>query len=113
MHEMALAESMIALVEDAVRGSTIGRIKTVVVEIGELGHVAPEAIEFCFEAVSRGTVAEGARLDIIRVAGQGWCLDCGKIVALAERFGPCPDCGRHHVQMTAGDELRVKELEVE
>jgi hydrogenase nickel incorporation protein HypA/HybF len=113
MHEMALAESMIAIVEDAMHSSGVARVKTVIVEIGVLGHVSPEAMAFCFDAVSRGTLAEGARLDIIRVAGQGWCLECGKTVALAERFGACPECGRHHVQMTAGDELRVKELEVE
>lgn len=113
MHEMALAESMIAIVEDAMRGSGVARVKTIIVEIGALGHVSPEAIEFCFDAVSRDTLAEGARLSIIRVAGQGWCLECGKTVALAERFGACPECGCHHVQMTAGDELRVKELEVE
>ena len=87
--------------------------RPIVLEIGLLGHVEPEAMAFCFEAVSRGTLAEGARLDIIRVAGQGWCLDCGKTVPLAERFGACPECGQHHVQMTAGDELRVRELEVE
>ena len=70
----------------------------------------------CSSASRRSAAApspKGARLDIIRVAGQGWCLDCGKSVPLAERFGACPECGQHHVQMTAGDELRVKELEVE
>lgn len=113
MHEMALTESVVALVEEAARSEGFSRTKAIVLEIGMLGHVEPEAMQFCFEAVSRGTIAEGARLDIIRVAGQGWCLDCGKSVPLAERFGACPECGRHHVQMTAGDELRVKELEVE
>lgn len=113
MHEMALTESVVALVEEAARSEGFARAKAIVLEIGVLGHVEPEAMQFCFEAISRGTIAEGARLDIIRVAGQGWCLDCGKSVPLAERFGPCPACGRHHVQMTAGDELRVKELEVE
>lgn len=68
---------------------------------------------FCFDAVSRGTIAEGARLVIERTPGAGWCLDCGKTVPLKERFGACPDCGQHHVQMTSGDELRVRELEVE
>ncbi|ALK10301.1 hydrogenase maturation nickel metallochaperone HypA [Blastochloris viridis] len=113
MHEMALTESVVALVEDAARSEGFTRAKAIVLEIGMLGHVEPAAMQFCFEAISRGTVADGARLEIVRVAGQGWCLDCGKTVALAERFGPCPDCGRHHVQMTAGDELRVRELEVE
>jgi hydrogenase nickel incorporation protein HypA/HybF len=35
------------------------------------------------------------------------------MVALNERFGACPECGQYHVQMVAGDEMRVKELEVE
>lgn len=113
MHEMALTASVIALVEDSARRENFSRATAIVLEIGALGHVEPEAMRFCFEAVSRGTVAEGARLDIVRIPGQGWCLDCGKTVPLAERFGACPECGRHHVQMTAGDELRVKELEVE
>jgi hydrogenase nickel incorporation protein HypA/HybF len=113
MHEMALTESVVALVEDAARSQGFKRATAIVLEIGMLGHVEPEAMAFCFQAVSRGTIAEGARLDIVRVAGEGWCLDCGKSVPLAERFGACPECGNHHVQMTAGDELRVKELEVE
>jgi len=109
---MALAESVIDLVEDAARANKVTRVKTVVIEIGALSHVSPEALRFCFDAVSRDSVAAGARLDIIAVAGAGWCLDCGKSVALAERFGACPECGQHHVQMTAGDEMRVKEVEV-
>jgi len=112
MHEMALTESLIALVEDAARETGFARARTVVVEIGTLSHVDPEAIRFCFDAVSRGTVAEGARLEIRQIAGAGWCLDCGKIVLLAERFGACPECGCPHVQMTEGDELRLKEVEI-
>ena len=112
MHEMALTESLIALVEDAARETGFSRAAAVVVEIGALSHVDPAAIRFCFEAVSRGTIAEGARLDLRHIPGAGWCLDCGKIVPLAERFGACPECGCAHVQMTEGDELRLKEVEI-
>jgi hydrogenase nickel incorporation protein HypA/HybF len=113
MHEMALCEGVVGLVEDAARKHAFTRVRSIILEIGVLGHVAPEAMLFCFEAVSHGTIAEGATLVIERTPGAGWCLDCGKTVALQERFGACPDCGRHHVQMTSGDELRVRELEVE
>ncbi|CCG39673.1 hydrogenase maturation nickel metallochaperone HypA [Magnetospirillum molischianum] len=112
MHEMALAESVIDLVEDAIRDKDIAQVKSVVVEVGILSHVSPEALLFCFDAVCRDSAAAGARLEIVRVAGAGWCLDCGKTVPLSERFGACPECGRHHVQMTAGDELRVREVEI-
>ena len=113
MHEMALCEGVVSLVEDEASRHAFGRVKSIVLELGALGHVEPEAMLFCFEAVSRGTKAEGARLVIERIPGAGWCLDCGKTVALSERFGACPDCGQFHVQMSAGDELRVRELQVE
>lgn len=112
MHEMALTESLVALVEEAASDTGFDRARTVVVEIGTLSAVDPEAIRFCFEAVSRGTVAEGARLEIRLIPGSGWCLDCGKMVPLTERFGACPDCGGSHVQMCAGNELRLKEVEI-
>lgn len=113
MHEMALCQGIVGLVEDEAARQSFGRVKAIVLEVGVLGHVEPDALLFCFDAVSRETRAEGARLVIERIPGAGWCLDCERTVPLAERFGACPSCGRHRVQMTAGDELRVRELEVE
>ena len=89
------------------------RVTKVWLEIGALSGVEPSAMEFCFDAATRDTLAEGAQLEIVLIPGQGACLDCGKTVALAERFGVCPECGGCKVQMTGGDEMRVKELEVE
>lgn len=113
MHEMSLMESVLEIVEDEARKAGVTSIKAVKLIIGELSSVEPEAMAFCFEAVAQGTIIEGARLEIERVPGQGWCLDCGETVTLSERFGACPKCGNYRVQMTAGDDLRVGELEVE
>ncbi len=113
MHEMALTESVVAIVEETARREKKVRVRAVVLEIGALACAEPEAMRFCFEVVSRGTPAEGARLEIVLVPGSGWCFDCERTVALAERFSPCPVCGHSRVQMTSGDELRVREMEVE
>ncbi len=113
MHEMALTESLVDLIEDEGRKQGFARVRVVRLEIGALGSVEQEAVRFCFDAVARGTMVEGARLEIIAVPGEGWCLDCGKPVAVFERFGACPECGLHHVQVTAGEDMRVKELEVD
>jgi hydrogenase nickel incorporation protein HypA/HybF len=113
MHEMSLTESVVDILCEEGRRQGFSRVRKVWLEIGALSGVEPEAMEFCFDIVTRGTLAEGANLEIVRTPGQGWCLDCEKPVALTERFGTCPDCGGGRVQMTAGDEMRVKELEVE
>jgi hydrogenase nickel incorporation protein HypA/HybF len=70
-------------------------------------------LRFCFDAVARGTVADGAALSIVTVAGVGRCPACRATVALADRFDACPLCGCEHVLTIAGDELRLAELEVE
>jgi hydrogenase nickel incorporation protein HypA/HybF len=113
MHEMAMSQSLIEIVEEEGRKRGFARVRAVRIAVGVLGHVEPEALRFCFDAAAHGTIAEKARLDIVSVAGAGFCLDCGETVALEERFGACPLCGRHHVQMTAGDDLRLEELEVD
>ncbi|PPD44041.1 MAG: hydrogenase maturation nickel metallochaperone HypA [Methylocystis sp.] len=113
MHEMALTESIVEIACDEARKQGASRIRVVRLRIGAMAHVAPEALRFCFDAVARGTPAEGATLDILRRKGEGLCADCGKSVPLEERFAACPECGGQHVQMTSGDELRIEELEVD
>jgi hydrogenase nickel incorporation protein HypA/HybF len=113
VHEMSLAESVLQIVRDAARSEGFSRVKTVHLEIGQLAGVEPEAMRFCFDVVARSTLADQARLEIIATPGAGWCMICGRQVAIAARFDACPDCGSHQVQATAGTEMRVRELEVE
>lgn len=112
MHEMSLMESVVDIACEAAAKAGAAKVKAIRLDVGVLSHVDPDALLFCYEAVRRGSLAEEADLQINRVAGEGWCLDCGKTVPLAERFGACPECGRYHVQMTAGDELKIRDLEV-
>ena len=113
MHEMSLAEGVLQLMEEAAANQGFARVKAVWLEIGQLSAVEVEAMRFCFDAVTRGSLADGAALNIIELPGQGWCLQCAATVAISERFGACPQCGSYQVQPTGGTEMRVKELEVE
>ncbi len=105
--------SVIDIVEKAVRAGNFRRVRTVWLEIGQLSAVEPEAMRFCFAAAARGTLADGAQLQIIEINGLGLCFNCGETVPLAALYDPCPACGGYPVQATGGTEMRVKELEVE
>ncbi len=39
-------------------------------------------------------------------------MRCGETINIAERYEPCPQCGTFELQVTGGDEMRIKELEV-
>lgn len=107
MHEMSLTESLVELIENEREKQGFSRVHAVKVTVGALGHVEPDAVRFCFDAVSRGTIVEGARLDIRIVPGDAWCLDCAKAVRVADRMAVCPECGHQHLQVTGGDDLRL------
>lgn len=114
MHEMSLTQGVLRILEEQAAQHGFSRVRTVWLEIGQLSHVDPDAMLFCFEAVAKGTaLAREARMEVVRVPGQGYCLDCSQTVTLAQRHDPCPACGGYHLAITAGDELKIKELEVE
>jgi len=113
MHEVSLIENVLGLVEQERRKQAFARVSVIRLRVGVLGCAEPEALRFCFDAVAAGTIAEGARLEIEPVCGEGWCADCRSTVPLAERFGACPLCDGAHVRMTAGDALSLAEMEVE
>jgi hydrogenase nickel incorporation protein HypA/HybF len=114
MHEMSLTEGVVRILEDQAAAHGFTRVKTVWLEIGELSTVVPDSMEFCFEAVAKGNpLTAETRLEIIRVPGAAWCMDCATSVAVTSRVDLCPQCGGTKLAVTAGEEMRIKELEVE
>jgi hydrogenase nickel incorporation protein HypA/HybF len=112
MHEMALAEGIVQIVEDSARAHGAAAVRAVWLELGALSQVETAALRFSFDVVVRGTVADGARLEVIATPGRAWCMPCGETVELARLGEPCPRCGSHQLQVTQGDEMRVKEIEI-
>ena len=112
MHEMALAESMLEIVESTARKSGAERVLAVRLEIGALAQVEPDALRFCFDAVTRGSLAEQARLEIVTTPGAAWCMPCSETVALAQLGSPCPRCGSYQLTVSQGDAMRVKDIEI-
>ena len=112
MHEMALCQGMLGLIEEQRRRDPFARVRRVVVEIGTLGHVDPQALRFAFDVVVADTVAAGATLDICEIPGLGWCMNCSREIAVERRGDGCPHCHSHMLIMQQGEEMRLKELEV-
>ena len=112
MHEMSLAESIVQIAEDTARSNGGSRVSLVLLEVGRLAGVEIDALLFCFDAASRQSLAEGARLVIEQPGGTAWCMPCGESVPLASLVDPCPRCGSHQLQVTGGTGLRVREVEI-
>ena len=108
MHEMAIAESVIEQITGRLGAAPVS---LVMLEIGELSGVEPDAIRFCFEVVAAGSTVAGADLDIAVVAAQCRCRVCGERFRPADAILLCA-CGSADVEVTAGEELRIKSVGV-
>jgi hydrogenase nickel incorporation protein HypA/HybF len=114
MHELALTQEIVDIVSRRVAARATARpvkVTRVVLEVGRLAAVLPDAIRFCFELCAEGTPLEGAALDVVEVAGRGRCRACGGEVVLDRPFGTCA-CGNTDLEWLSGDELAIKEVEV-
>jgi hydrogenase nickel incorporation protein HypA/HybF len=108
MHELGIAQQVVELAAERADGQRIVRI---VLEVGNLAAVLPDALQFCFTAITGGTQAEGARLEIVQIPGVAKCRKCGERVELERPYGRCT-CGCDDLEWLSGEELRIKEMEV-
>ncbi len=110
MHEMSLAAGILRVVEEAAGRERFTRVERLQLEVGALAGVETRSLRFALEAMTPGTVLDGATIEIDEPAGTAWCLPCGTSVSITSRADPCPLCGGWQLAPTGGTELKVREL---
>ena len=112
MHELSVAMGIVRIAEEQTARAQAKEVQLIELEIGDLAGVELDSLEYVWEAAVRGTVLEKAKRKIIRVPGQGKCLDCGLEYHILHHYDPCPECQSFLKNIISGKELRVKALEV-
>lgn len=113
MHELTLAERAVAIVERTAQAASACRVRRIRLAIGVLAHVDVETLQYCCELAARGTIAEGARIDVEICAGKAWCEDCERETDLARVGEPCQACGGFRLRVTDGDRMQVLDIGVD
>lgn len=113
MHEMSICEGILQILETESANKNFKQVKKVALEIGPLSGVELEALKFSFDVVMKGSLAEGSELIIIDMPATAWCMQCADTVTIEQRYDDCPKCGSAQLQVTGGEELSIKELEVD
>ena len=113
LHELSLTQNIVELaIENAAREDA-KKILSITLEIGALAGVVAEAVEFAFDVCSKGTLAEGADLRILHIAGIGQCLDCRKEAEIETLTHVCPHCGSLALETLQGCEMKFTEMEID
>lgn len=110
MHELSLTRSIVAIVLERAAGR---RVESVRLSVGKLAGVEIDALRFCFPLVTEGTALDGTVLHIDEVPGRARCRGCERQLDLEFPLGLCPCEQRQPLEILSGEELLVKEMEVE
>lgn len=109
MHELALTQRIVEICAERANGA---RVRRVTLEIGTLTCVMPEALRFCFEACTGGTLLAHAELEIVVTPGWAQCRECGREVELSDLLAAC-GCGSVTLEnRRGGDALKIRSMEV-
>jgi len=115
MHEMSIAVSICRIVREKLERmyGVYYPVKKVRVLVGKMSTVVPSALEFCFEALSAGTIFENAEIEIVEIPLKVHCKDCNQDMILDEPFFFCRKCDSFDLELISGKELNVDTFEID
>ncbi len=113
MHELSIAQEIISIVEQHVPTGQSQSVKAVRMKIGKMTAILPDSLQFCFDALIAGSPMEGAKLEIDSVPLTLRCHECKRESAVEGFAFVCPGCGSADMQIVAGNELNIVEIELD
>ena len=113
MHELSITQSILEIAQQRATEAGASRIARINLRLGEWSGFVDDSIQFFFDILSEGTLAEGAELSLQRVSVRFHCRSCGTDFSPPEYDWSCPQCGSLGGELVAGREFYVESIEVE
>lgn len=113
MHELSVTQSVLEIATRHAQKAGATRITGIDLVIGQLSSIVDDSVQFYWDFISQGTLAEGAILNFRRIPVELSCLDC------SEKYHPsgddftCPACGSFRIKVCSGEEFFVESIEVQ
>lgn len=112
MHELGLMTGIMDAVLKTANNAGADKVTEIKLTVGEMTEVVEEALVFAFEALSEGTICEGANLDLTIVHPRSRCLECGKVYDHDRFHVRCPECDSPFTELLQGREMQIDSIEI-
>jgi len=113
MHEMSITQNILEEVEEHLKKVAYNKIINIKIKVGELTALDSSSLQFCYEAITKGTKYENVPLIIEEVPLEGFCNNCKKSINIDNFLFICTNCGSSDVTITSGEELILSEINIE
>ena len=111
MHELMVTESILEITLRHAREAGAIQVTELYLVIGNLASVVDDSVQFYWDFISEGTIAEGATLHFQRIPAELLCQACGHTYSPEEDL-TCPACQSSNVRIVAGQEFYLETIEV-
>lgn len=113
MHEVAIMQSALELALEQAAAQHATKIHRIGMRIGTFSGVVSDALQFAFDILTEGTMAEGAEFQVETVAARSACLQCGLEFQVMDLSSlQCPSCGGEPARFEGGREIEVSSIEI-
>jgi hydrogenase nickel incorporation protein HypA/HybF len=113
MHELPVTQGMLSIALEHATEAGAHKITAINLVIGEMSGIVDDSIQFYFDFISKGTLAEGASLNFERIPARFRCHSCNIDFSPPEGRWVCPECHEWSVDIVAGREFYVDSIEVD
>jgi hydrogenase nickel incorporation protein HypA/HybF len=113
MHELAVTESILDIAIRHAPPRDQVKITDLYLVIGQLSTIVDDSIQFYWDIISEGTIAQGAQLHFRRIPAEMSCQTCGHRYAPSDEVLACPRCSSVQIKVIAGEEFFLEAIEVD
>ena len=113
MHELAITESILSIANQAAEENRGSKVTDIYLVIGQLSSIVDDSVQFYWDLIAAGTIAEGAELAFTRVPAALCCNACGCTFPLSHERYACPQCGSEDVTVEGGQEFYLDSIDVD
>lgn len=113
MHELPITESILEITLRHAQQANAQRVEAINIIIGQLSSVVDDSVQFYWDMISEGTIAQGAKLNFQRKAVELQCLACQQIYSPQGESFACPECQSESIKVITGEEFYLESIEVE
>ena len=113
MHELGVTQSLLDIAVRHAQNAGATRVNQLNIVVGELSSIVDDSVQFYWDMISKGTIAERAKLIFKRLPALITCQDCGAEFRMNPENFFCPECGSSHILVTSGEDFFLESIDVD
>ena len=114
MHELGIVFNITKQIDEIAKENKVNKVISLTVEVGEVSTIVPEYFKDCFEWAKKKTeYLKDCKLNLVVLSALSYCEDCKQSYNTVQFGKTCPHCKSEHTYLVTGNEVKMKQIEVE